>query len=344
MKLEGPFEKAAASNWHDVGRAFVKLSLDVILNQMKRKKGLDPNKWMSEIEKIIGLENVFVELHEAQHRLSFIIDRSPTKKFNVTTLDLLILLTEQAETDKHDGFWVAFEELNKKLEDCLFDQLPLEEVRATLHALASLSPQSQQRIIEKVYPKTRKDVESQVFSELCSVTADNWRFAWLLTMKAETSVSYDSLGVLEWDLRRLNSMHANTWSGDKWVEYLSEHREVGRVATLLLEIEENPHKFVEALTPCAWIYGLPNGFMIKCEDTNRQKLFLESMRQQLGQLILNPELIRSLNCPFNVQLNAQRSTCCGFGHYLQGIWDAIPNEERSRLKPPSTVCLKDALV
>jgi hypothetical protein len=103
----------------------------------------------------------------------------------------------------------------------------------------------------------------------------------------------------------------------------------------LWKIHGKTHKSTQRFLANAYILGLQDKVGIICPDNMRLKLFLESMRQQLGQLILHPKRIHSLNCPFK----EQRSSCCGFGHYLQNIWAAIPNEERCRLKPPAQLCL-----
>lgn len=58
-------------------------------------------------------------------------------------------------------------------------------------------------------------------------------------------------------------------------------------------------------------------------------LFLESMRQQLAQ-------VRGLSCPFY----NKRHKCCGFGHYLSGIWSNIPDIVRRNFSTPARSCIK----
>jgi hypothetical protein len=288
------------------------------------------------------------------HRLSIYIDRPATREFKDTTAAIFDLLLEQAETGNEPylehwimgvTFWQVFESLNAKHLDCRYEKLLLEEVRATVLALKNLSIPSQQRIIEKVYPKSRNDLESQIFRDLRSLTDSNWLFAWFLTILAENQDPDKPLGALRAERWLLNLLHSNKWSEREWYEWLSR-RGVGKASTVLVDIEENPQKYALEFIPSAWIIGLPNGFMIKCADINRQQVFLESMRQQLSQLILYPELIGSLDCPFNAQLTAKDNPCCGFGHYLQGIWAGFRDYDKERygLKPPSEVCLHHASI
>jgi len=342
IKLNGSFEEAAASNFYDVVKAFTGLSVDVFQNKVKSPKGFNHKKWLSDYEKVVDLDNLFVEMHEGEHRLSFIpdLDRPPTKEFKNTAAAILNLLLQQAETDKHDGFWVAFKNLNFNLEDCLSRRLALEEMRATIRALEKLTPQFQQRMIEKVYPETRNDREAELFRWLRSVTGGNWLIAWYLTLEAEFINPERPEYYMKEQKRFLNGVDANTWSVAQWVKWLAKCSDLDKVSDFILEFPKDPLKWYEALLPSAFIYGFPNEIKIVCPDPSRLQVFLESMRQQLAQLIFQPEHVSSVICPFK----GQSDSCCGFGHNLQGIWAAIPNEERSRLKPPSTVCLKDALV
>jgi hypothetical protein len=112
------------------------------------------------------------------------------------------------------------------------------------------------------------------------------------------------------------------------------------IEAIINEGLKNPQQWGESMTPSALIIGLPNVPIISCQDTMRRPLFLESMRQQLAQRILHPELVRRLICP----LKGQRRRCCGFGHYLQGIWASIPDEGKSKLRAPSKACLKWAVL
>jgi hypothetical protein len=133
----------------------------------------------------------------------------------------------------------------------------------------------------------------------------------------------------------LKAEKANTWSDEHWESWLVSWRELNEVFDFIAEAVKEQQKYLESVIPSAYILGLPNATLIRCPDTMRLKLFLESMRQQLAHLIMHPELECSLICPFK----GESPTCCGFGNNLRGIWTGIPNKFRRRMKLPLQVCL-----
>jgi hypothetical protein len=280
----------------------------------------------------LSLRSDFSQAHEADHRLSFAINRPATKEFKDTAAEIFDLLLQPTATDTHSGFWVRFNELNDKLMDCLSVPLALEELRATTNALDNLGhlpPKSQQIIIDRVYPEKRKDLECKIFHEFRSLIGVRWRVAWFLTLLVEYLDPANPLSMLEKLQSVLNAGKSYTWSDERWEWF------AGLWPAELKEIQafiQDHKQRVESTMPSALIIGLQNATMIVCPETVQFKLFLESMRQQLA----NPDLLRSLTCPFK----GQRRRCCGLGQYLRGILAGIPKEYRRRLKPPSKVCLK----
>jgi hypothetical protein len=293
------------------------------------------------INKEVGEANAFSALHEGAHRLSFAINRPAIDVIRHITTAMFGLLKHQTTTDNHDDFWAKFNAFNDKLEEILETSLLLEELRATLFALGSLEPGSQRKIINDIYPEGEENREAKIFRELNSLTGDRWLYAWFLTLAVEYLSLSDPLSAFEQEQNLLKKMNAHTrivqW--DKWlIDWRTLAEEAGlaelkEIADSLLRGVKDPQKLLKSYTPSAFLIGLPNNVIrIFCPDTMRLKLFLESMRQQLAYL----EPLRSLNCPFK----GQSQKCCGYGHYLQGIWAGIPNEYRHRLKPPSELCLK----
>jgi hypothetical protein len=210
--------------------------------------------------------------------------------------------------------------------------LSLEEVRATIRALDNIATESRQVIINRVYPEKVESPESKIFTELRSVTGDRWTHAWLLTLLVENLNPENPRSELEKLQTILKMESASTWPDKRWDSWIESRRELNEVLDFISESVEDPQKLLEATVPHVFIFGTSRGTIIICPDTMRLKVFFESIRQQL----VNPDTIQSLICPFK----GQGQSCCGFGHYLQGIWTAIPNEYRRRLKPPSKICLK----
>jgi hypothetical protein len=283
------------------------------------------------INKEIGVRNVFSAAHEGEHRLSFELTRPAIEEFKDTAAAIFDLLMQQTGTDSQGDFWVRFNELNNKLENCLSVPLALEELRANLFVLEGLDPESQQIYIEKVYPEKRKDEEANNFRELRSVTGDRHGLAGMLILLVEYLNPANPQSELEKLLGALKGEKAHTWPEEPWLSWLRSWSEFEKIAEFVLK--GNKQKFLESIEPSVTILGIsPNETSIFCPDAMRLKPFLESMRQQLA----NPDLIRRLICPFK----GRRRSCCGFGHHLWGIWTSIPTEYRHGLKPPSKVCLK----
>jgi hypothetical protein len=335
-ELKGSVDEVLARNYFDVYRAYLAIST----NLLGDIEGIEKEEWRRQHSKALDLghQTVFSSLHETEHRMSIAINRPATKELKDISVAIFNLLLQQADTDKYDGFLIAFEELNNKLMDCLSLSLYLEELRATVHALDSLTPEFQQLIIDKVYPQDRDDRESQIFHELRTLTSNRWGLAWFLTVLVEYLNPADPPSELEKLLSALSAKNAHTWSDENWADWVEKTEfwvdsktELEEAATFFEEVLVDPQKLVESVVPSTLIIGMPNGYRIYCTDDMAIELFLESMRQQLA----NPNLIRRLICPFK----GRRRSCCGFGRYLRGIWVGIPKEERRRLKPPSMVCL-----
>jgi hypothetical protein len=319
--------------------AFLRAVAEIRMKHVKDDEGYDTSEMNSSFGKIFGLAEQFYTYHEFGHRLSLAIDRPATKDVKDTTATIFDLLLQQTVPEKHVSFWATFHELNNKLMDCLSVLLALEEVRATISTLRYLDPQSQQKIIDGVYPAKRDDLESQMFHKLRTLTGDRWEIVWYWTLLMELLYPADPLRFMEELINFLNGEKANTWSDDEWwgmLTYLPDRSDMNEVISFVNEVLENPQKAYEHLAPTTYLYGLPDRVRFICTDNMRLKLFLESMRQQLAVLNLHPEHIRSLTCPFK----QQGSSCCGFGYHLEGIWTGIPSEFRRRLKPPLEVCLR----
>jgi hypothetical protein len=255
------------------------------------------------------------------------------EEVNKRTKALFSLLWQEAGTDKQSDFWIRLNELNDRLMDCLSDPLALEEMRATLWALEGVSDETQQRIINEVYPEKRKNQEAQIFHTLRSLTGDCWPIALALTFLVEYLNPADPQNELEKLLRELNARKADTWSDEQWDMWLSSKKELEIVGDAFDKNDETLGNFMYA-----GVYIYPDPFLnnktrIICEakDNKRILLFFESMRQQLTNL----DRIRSFVCPFKEQTR----TCCGFGNYLRGLWSSIPYNYRVKLNPPVTDCL-----
>jgi hypothetical protein len=252
---------------------------------------------------------------------SFQLIRPTIKVFKEKTTALFRLLLQQTDTDMQSDFWVKFNVLNKELLDHLSVSFAFEELRATILALDDIPSESQQLIINKVYPMKQDDPEAKIFHELSEITGGRWGFMFYLTIFAECLNPDTPLVELVRLQSTLNVEKAFTWSDEQWDDWLN---------SVWNEFEDEL-EFEEPI-PAFLIIGLPNNKTAILYVDKSIELFLESMRQQLA----NPELIRSLICPFK----GTRHSCCGFGNNLRGIWAGIPNEFRDKLKPPATVCMK----
>lgn len=159
-------------------------------------------------------------LHEAEHRLSFAINRPATKEFKDTAAVIFDLLLQQATTGTNDAFLARFNKLNNKLENCLSVRLALEEPRATIHALGNIPPVSQRRIIRRMNLEKQEDTDSQIIRGLSLVTGDRWQLAWVLTMLAEKINPDDPLSTLEDLQNAFNAGKAYTWPDERWKSFL----------------------------------------------------------------------------------------------------------------------------
>ena len=149
----------------------------------------------------------------------------------------------------------------------------------------------------------------------------------------------DPLGFMEELINFFIEEKANTWSDDHWWNTLNSFQDtydIGGIIRFVNEVSNDGQKGTEILMPSTYLIGLPDRIVVIRPDNARLNLFLESMRQQLAVLNLHPEHIRRLSCPFK----RQRSSCCGFGRNLRGIWTSIPNKYRYKLKSPLRACLR----
>jgi hypothetical protein len=292
--------------------------------------------WVTEMAKAFSPEDPFSVSHELGHSYSFELIRPAITEFKATWSGIDGLL-QQAATGVPDSFWDKFNDLNRKLRTCLSNSLALEELRANIVALCNITPDLQITFINRIYgeeSENGRNKDSKVFHSLQSLTGGRLVFALLLTLLVECLDPLNPVSQLEQVQNSLKAESAHTWSDERWSSWFDSWRRLDAweiVTRLLDEAYEKKTIFV----PNATLTGTPNGIVeVSCPETMRLPLFLESMRQQLTL----PELVRTLTCPFK----GKRRRCCGFGHYLQNIWAAIPNEYRRRLKPPSKVCLQYA--
>jgi hypothetical protein len=293
--------------------------------------------WAIENTRALSQEDTFSGSHEAGHIFSFEMIRPAITEFKATSSGIADLVL-QAATGSYDGFWDRFNDLNRKLRDCLSNSLALEELRANIFALMA-APNLQETFINRLYGEGRENGrnkesdEVEVFHSLQSLTGGRLAFALLLTILAECINPANPLIALAELQQMLKVLSADTWSSERWSSWLESWRRLDAWETVARIIDEGYEKKT-ILTPNATLAGTPNGIVeVSCPETMRLSLFLESMRQQLTL----PELVRTLTCPFK----GKRRRCCGFGHYLRNIWAAIPKDYR--VKPPSKVCLTYAL-
>jgi hypothetical protein len=265
--------------------------------------------------------------HEFGHLYSFDLTRPAISDFKSTWSGIEELL-QQAAAGEYNRFWARFNDLNKKLEYCLSNSLAFEELRANIFAL-NLSPQLGEEFINEVFGKGKPN--SETFHSLRTVIGGDLDYAWALTLLAECVSPDNPQNALAELQQILKAEGAHTWSGEQWLSWFGSWSRIDAWEIVGGIVQERT-KLLKPLAPSATLVGTANGNIeISYTETMRLPLFLESMRQQL----FNPKLIRNLTCPFK----SQRSSCCGFGNSLRNIWAAIPNAERSRLKPPSEVCL-----
>jgi hypothetical protein len=247
-------------------------------------------------------------------------------------------LLEQVATCPSDGFWLKFTDLNRKLVDCLSNSLALEELRANLFILSLLPPEIQATFINRIYGGESANIskkERENFDSLQFLTGGRLVTARLLTLLAECLDPLNPEGQLEQIQNSLKAQDAHAWPDEQWVSWFESWNKLDTWEIILSKNDEIREKTYTTLPP-AMLLGRSDGNVISsCTEITRLPLFHESMRQQLAQLYLHPEFVRSLICPFK----GQRRSCCGFGCSLKNIWDAIPNEEKRRSRPPSKVCL-----
>jgi hypothetical protein len=317
IELKGTINEILAHNEYYVYVAIHAIS-DAILNEHEVAKKLEVIRKYIKTE---GLFNVFSIFHEARHMRSFRLIRPIIKVFNEKTTALFSLLMQQIDTNIQSDFWVKFNVLNKELLDYLSVSFALEELRATILALNDMPSESQQLIITKVYPMKQDDPETKIFHELHGITGGHWSVMFYLTILAEFLSPDNPLEELVRLQSILNKEKPFKWTDEQWSDWLNSWNEL-----------KNGVEFEESFpAPDKLITGLSNNKTTMLYANNPIELFLESMRQQLA----NPELIRSLICPFKETCNS----CCGFGNNLRGIWAGIPNEFSDNLEPPATVCM-----
>jgi hypothetical protein len=333
--IEGTIDELYAYNLDAVVKASLAIFASII-NDIEESVVVE---WARKLLKEIGLVNEFSIYHESQHLLSLQLHREVTNEFKEIASTLFTLLWQQTVPETQGDFWIRFHELNDKLVDCLDMSFALEEPRATIFALEDLPPESRLLIINEVYPEERDDEEAHIFHSLHALTGGRGMVAWPLTFLAEILNPSDPLEELKDLLFVLTAKKAFTWTEEQWINWIEQWNELQEVLDSFDKLNLDP--ICGYFNPRATIQALPeNKIIISCPDNERVKLFLESMRQQLAVLILRPEHIRSLICPFK----RRRTTCCRLGHHLRGIWAGIPSVYRRRLIPPAMDCMKMDMV
>jgi hypothetical protein len=292
---------------------------------------------IEELNKMLSPEETYSMAHEGGHLYSFTLTRPAITHFKATWSAIENLL-QQAAFGSDDGFWDKLNDLNSELKSCLSNSLVLEELRANLWALRFLPPEMQTTFINRIYgeeSEKSRNKESEIFYSLQFLTGRHLIRALIITLLVECLDPLNPEGQLEQVQNSLKAASAETWSDEQWTSWFQQWNKLDSWETLL-NINHGVTEYPTASQPKVMLTGRVDGnVMTSCAETMRLSLFHESIRQQLDNL----KRLRTLTCPFK----GQRHTCCGFGHSLQNIWAAVPNQERRRLKPPSKVCLNYTL-
>jgi hypothetical protein len=291
----------------------------------------------------------FANEHEMGHFHSFDTTRPTIVEVNRIASGIFALFKKLSVNSLPacKNFWDEFQKRNDTLVSYLNQARRLEELRANLYAFSNLDP----KIRISIEPDLRKVMAEEgtisLFDTLADVTNEDWNTAFWLSILAEYAPADP--------LKRLHFLCKRGVS-DYWRQMLKgavkQWHEPGWEVLLVEHMYRTPEIFFTPINEDAGsaVHNL------SLSDV-RELVFLESLRQQLAQFFGV-----SLVCPFqhwavadhlgyhNFQTRGR--TCCGFGHYMQVIWEQVRPEHRSAkavlhpktgkeivVRPPRTACL-----
>lgn len=253
-----------------------------------RMRGSDDPAW-----------DAFAVFHESGHCVSWLIGRYATTEAISLASEIFDLLTP-GTVEGCTSVWDEFQRLNGALVEHLDKALALEELRATLFAFMSLDPDTRATVESDVRNVMLQQGITHLLDEFSTLTDEDLAEAWWMTILAEIVDAEDPILVLR-DKKLFSGLQDLLLA--LLPRLIREGAKTGYKVTLIgstdgrVEIREMENR---ALSPVVW-----------------ETVFLESLRQQLAQW-------SGLICPFR----KGRSSCCGFGAFLQYIWKQIPPEYR----------------